>query len=81
VSLGETLVSVQRSLLAGGVVAACLAGAAGAALEPDPRAKDAVGDLRVLVIRATWGPPVLPAAAISRARPLSTTAHPSGSSG
>jgi Gametolysin peptidase M11 len=47
---------VQRSLLAVGLVAACLAGAAGAALEPDPRAKDAVGDLRVLVIRATWGP-------------------------
>jgi hypothetical protein len=29
---------------------------ASAALPPDPRAQDAVGDLRVLVIRATWGP-------------------------
>ena len=38
------------------VCGACLGGAASAAVAPDPRAQDAVGDLRVLVIRATWGP-------------------------
>jgi len=37
-------------------VAACLAGLAGAALPVDPRAQEATGELRVLVIRATWGP-------------------------
>ena len=38
------------------VCGACLGGAASAAMAPDPRAQDAVGHLRVLVIRATWGP-------------------------
>ena len=38
------------------VCGACLGDAASAAMAPDPRAQDAVGDLRVLVIRATWGP-------------------------
>ena len=38
------------------VVAACVAGTTRAALPPDPRAAEAVGELRVLVIRATWGP-------------------------
>ena len=47
---------MSRSLGVAIVAAACLAGAASAALPPDPRAKDAVGDLRILVIRATWGP-------------------------
>jgi Gametolysin peptidase M11 len=47
---------VKGSVLVAACVAACLAGVARAALEPDPRATDAVGDLRVLVIRATWGP-------------------------
>ena len=36
--------------------AACVAATVGTVLPPDPRAKDAVGDLRVLAIRATWGP-------------------------
>jgi hypothetical protein len=47
---------VSRSLGVAIVAAACLAGVASAALPPDPRAQDAVGDLRLLVIRATWGP-------------------------
>jgi hypothetical protein len=47
---------VKRLLLAA-LVAAGLAGSAGAAdVSPDPRWGEAVGDLRILVIRATWGP-------------------------
>ena len=44
---------MQRALLAAAVVAACLVGVGRGASAPDP---DTVGDLRVLVIRATWGP-------------------------
>ena len=36
-------------------VAACLAGVARADLPVDPRSLEAIGDMRVLVIRATWG--------------------------
>jgi hypothetical protein len=44
-------------LLFAALVAASLAGSARAAdVPPDPRWQEAVGDLRVLVIRATWGP-------------------------
>jgi gametolysin peptidase M11 len=47
---------VKRSFVVAAVVAALVAGIAHAALPPDPRAAEAVGELRVLVIRATWGP-------------------------
>jgi hypothetical protein len=47
---------VSRSLGVAIVAAACLTGFASAGLPADPRSADAVGDLRVLVIRATWGP-------------------------
>jgi hypothetical protein len=47
---------VKRSLAVAACVAACLAGIAGAALPVDPRAQEATGELRILVIRATWGP-------------------------
>jgi hypothetical protein len=43
---------VQRLL----ILACCVALTTGATLPVDPRAKDAVGELHVLVIRATWGP-------------------------
>lgn len=38
------------------VLACCVALTTGATLPVDPRAKEAVGELHVLVIRATWGP-------------------------
>ncbi len=38
------------------ILACCVALTTGVTLPVDPRAKDAVGELRVLVIRATWGP-------------------------
>lgn len=38
------------------VLASCVVATVGATLPPDPRAQDALGDLHVLVIRATWGP-------------------------
>jgi hypothetical protein len=47
---------MNRALAIALACGACLVGVAGAAITPDPRAQDAVGDLRVLVIRATWGP-------------------------
>jgi hypothetical protein len=53
----------ERTPFAEGVLAALAwgaavfaGGAAFAAVAPDPRAADATGTLRVLVIRATWGP-------------------------
>jgi hypothetical protein len=36
--------------------AACVAATAGAVVPPDPRWQEASGDVRVLVVRATWGP-------------------------
>ena len=53
---GKHAYGVGRSFAIAIVCAACLAGAASASLPPDPRAHEAVGELRVLVIRATWGP-------------------------
>ena len=47
---------MSRAIAIALLCGACLAGVARAALAPDPRAQDAVGELRVLVIRATWGP-------------------------
>jgi hypothetical protein len=47
---------VNRSVAVAAFVAACVAGITHAALPSDPRAAEAVGELRVLVIRATWGP-------------------------
>ena len=47
---------MKRILVLAACAAACVTGIASAAIEPDPRARDAVGNLRVLVIRATWGP-------------------------
>lgn len=38
------------------ILACCVVLTTGATLPVDPRAKDAVGDLHVLVVRATWGP-------------------------
>ena len=56
---------MHRALLAAAVVAACLVGGVGpGASAPDP---DAVGDLRVLVVRATWGPTIDDASALSEA--------------
>jgi Gametolysin peptidase M11 len=59
---------MSRSLGVAIVAAACLAGVASAALPPDPRAKDGVGDLRILVIRTTWGPRPDGGGALSRAK-------------
>src|SRR5215475_4136267 len=56
--------AVRRALLAAAVVAACLVGVGRGVSAPDP---DAVGDLRVLVIRATWGPTADNAAVLSEA--------------
>jgi hypothetical protein len=47
---------MKRRLVLAACAVACLAGSAHAALPVDPRAQDAVGDLGILVIRATWGP-------------------------
>jgi hypothetical protein len=47
---------VKRTLVLAACAAACLAGLARAELPADPRWQEANGDLRVLVIRATWGP-------------------------
>jgi hypothetical protein len=47
---------VKRLIVVAACVAACAAGVARAALPPDPRWQEATGELRVLVIRATWGP-------------------------
>jgi hypothetical protein len=47
---------MKAALLSACCAAICLVSTAGAAIEPDPRAKEAVGQLRVLVIRTTWGP-------------------------
>ena len=47
---------MNRAVAIALVCGACLGGVARAAITPDPRAQDAVGDLRVLVIRPTWGP-------------------------
>jgi hypothetical protein len=49
-------VPLWRSALLAASVAVCLTGAARADLPVDPRSLEAVGDMRVLVIRATWGP-------------------------
>ena len=53
---------MSRALAVAALVAACLAGSAGA--------QDSLGDLRVLVIRATWGPTPDNAAALAEAAPF-----------
>lgn len=47
---------MKRTLALAAGVAACLTGIARADLPADPRWQEANGDMRVLVIRATWGP-------------------------
>jgi gametolysin peptidase M11 len=49
-------VRFRRSALLAACLAAGLAGGARADLPVDPRSLEAAGDMRVLVIRATWGP-------------------------
>jgi hypothetical protein len=49
------------------VLACCVALTTGTTLPADPRAKDAVGVLRVLAIRATWGPQPVAAGDLSGA--------------
>src|SRR3954471_20953988 len=53
---------MKRAIVAAVLVAICSAGAAGA--------QDSIGDLRVLVIRATWGPAPDDSAALSAAAPF-----------
>ena len=61
---------MSARLFAAALAACVVAGSAGAALEPDPRARDAVGDLPVLVVRATWGPQPAAAGDLSAAAAL-----------
>jgi Gametolysin peptidase M11 len=58
---------MSARLFAAALAACVVAGSAGAALEPDPRARDALGDLPVLVVRATWGPQPVAAGDLSGA--------------
>jgi Gametolysin peptidase M11 len=52
---------VKRTVVLAACFAACVVGVARADLPVDPRWQEANGDLRVLVIRATWGPSPNPA--------------------